>query len=456
MAKLFSVGCGPLHVAVLLLVLVVASVPVMALDLEPFVELFEKVTPYALREMEAPEDFIKGVKTGFKTCKIAKKLQDVVQDFQNSGTGDGTTTYTAVATFHIPPTTGSGGLSPTRLPVVTADITATPAASYVFCGADMVGLDVDDEEEERPGSGSVQMTTIGLFGIIHGGNQSQSLAPPFSGMVTAVYPNVTAAPSLAVVGFGRGGELSKRFPTFTYLTRYDGSAILRLPTAAAQQQGQLATTTTATTTIPLYTDPKYPRDGDGRYYVEVTGIQVGEEVVETPTELGFRPDGTGGVYLSTTEPYTYLESGVYLRLKASLMSQIQGHNPGAVPTSLDPAGKLCYVREELKVPSMAILFAGGNGVMKLGAATNVWYREGRSTVCLAILPTNLSSPGQASVLGSWLQTDRMMTIDVTHGTLTFVAPSAAAAGATAISVSCNLVCLLFLSVSLLASRLLPV
>ncbi|KAF8727066.1 hypothetical protein HU200_019567 [Digitaria exilis] len=165
-------------------------------------------------------------------------------------------------------------------------------------------------------------------------------------------PSSPQDPTWVVVGFGNG-----------------------LPTAPPQQghhleeSSQLATTTT---TIPLYTDPNH-------YYVEVTGLRVGYE-------LGFPPDGTGG-------PYTYLESNVFLWLKAALMSQIQRLNTTCPPiniawptqASLDPAGKLCYVRPELMVPPTVILFAI-NAAMRLGAATNVWYREGPSTVCLAILP----------------------------------------------------------------------
>ncbi|KAF8713936.1 hypothetical protein HU200_027918 [Digitaria exilis] len=150
-------------------------------------------------------------------------------------------------------------------------------------------------------------------------------------------------------------------------------------------------------------------------------IRVGrDDVVGTSTELGFRTDGTGGVYLNTSEPYTYLESGVYSRLKVAFISHIQKLNPGATLSLQDstPTGKLCYVHADAKltVPSMAIVFAGDNAVMKLGAEESVWYRKGPSTVCLAILPT--TTPGQASSLGSWLQSGRVMTVDVTPGTTT--------------------------------------
>ncbi|KAF8727063.1 hypothetical protein HU200_019563 [Digitaria exilis] len=363
MARLFSVSCGSLPVLLLLL----ASAPVMA-SWESAVEVLgehllewaekkttpdamreyflgraEKLTPHALREMNAPEDFIKGVKWGFKTCKILKKLQRLIE---KPNPGGGTTTYAAAAV-----------VIPTGL---MANITAK---DHGLCGPKVA---------------------VGL----------QRLGPG---------PRVSS--SWAVVGFGNGGQLSKTFPKFSYQVASDGRAVVWLPsTAAPPPQGRH--------TIPLHTNPKYPRDG--RYCVEVAGILVGDKVVRTSTKLGFRRNGTGEAYLSITEPYTYLERGVYLRLEETLMSQIKRLNPGAVPTR--SSGKLCYARTELTmVPSMAILFAG-DAVMKLGAATKLWYREGPDSVCLAILPTNLSSPGKASVLGRWLQTGRAMTVDVTPGT----------------------------------------
>nr|CAB3460354.1 unnamed protein product [Digitaria exilis] len=349
MARLFSVSCGPLPV---LLLLLLASVPIMALPWGSAVEVLgehsreffkpaEKLALHALREMKAPEDFIKGVKTGFKTCKTLKKLQGVIE---KRNLGPSGTTIAIGIKF---PT---GGYS--TIPILMADITAT---DHGLCGPKVaVGL-------PQPGPSS-----------------------------------------WAVVAFGYGGELSKTFPMFSYQVAADGRAVVRLPTAAPQGN-----------TIPFHTNT----NGDGRYYVEVTGIWVGKQVVWTSTELGFRPHGTGGVYvyLSTMVPYTYLENGVYVRLREALRLQIYGLNRGAMPTSLGPTDKLCYKRTYLTwVPPMAILF-GGNAVMEL-RQDNVWYTDqGSDTVCLAILPTtDPSSPDQASVLGSWLQTDRMMTIDVTH------------------------------------------
>nr|CAB3467225.1 unnamed protein product [Digitaria exilis] len=57
-------------------------------------------------------------------------------------------------------------------------------------------------------------------------------------------------------------------------------ALLRLPTAP--QQGQcLGGSSQATTTFPLCSPKyKYPTD-DGHYYAEITGMQVGEEAVQT-------------------------------------------------------------------------------------------------------------------------------------------------------------------------------
>jgi hypothetical protein len=114
-------------------------------------------------------------------------------------------------------------------------------------------------------------------------------------------------------------------------------------------------------------------------------------------------------YLSTAQPYTYLESSLYGRLRAAVIGQTNALNPGAMcqgsaMPSLTAADKMCYAAAALSVPRwllrIAILLDSNNAMQKMelgGAVDTVWYRES-SMICLGILPTR-----EEPVLGSMIQ-----------------------------------------------------
>lgn len=218
-------------------------------------------------------------------------------------------------------------------------------------------------------------------------------------------------------GLGRGGYLSRSFPSFSYYVTSEGRGNSVVVCWSQQPHVPAAGTGASTTLVPS----RYPNDG--RYYVRITGIRVGQEElpVQTPAELNRPPPPA---YLSTAQPYTYLESSLYGRLRAAVIGQTNALNPGATP-SLTTADKLCYAAAALSVPlrrpRIAILLASNNVMQTMemgGAADTVWYRDS-SMFCLGILPATTVEP----VLGSMIQSGRMMTIDLTAagglGTLTF-------------------------------------
>ncbi|XP_066385906.1 uncharacterized protein [Miscanthus floridulus] len=219
-------------------------------------------------------------------------------------------------------------------------------------------------------------------------------------------------------GLGRGGYLSSSFPSFSYnVTSEEGGGNSVVVCWSSQPHVPAAGTGASTTLVPS----RYPNDG--RYYVRITGIRVGQEElpVQTPAELNRPPPPA---YLSTAQPYTYLESSLYGRLRAAVIGQTNALNPGATP-SLITADKLCYSPAALSVPHrllrIAILLASNNVMQTMelgGSADTVWYRDS-SMFCLGILPATTVEP----VLGSMIQSGRMMTIDLTAagglGTLTF-------------------------------------
>lgn len=61
------------------------------------------------------------------------------------------------------------------------------------------------------------------------------------------------------------------------------------------------------------------------YYVNLTGLQVGGLLLtDIPAgTFDVRANGSGGVFLSTTLPFTYLEAAAYTVLRRELMSRVR-------------------------------------------------------------------------------------------------------------------------------------
>ncbi|CAM0953471.1 unnamed protein product [Alopecurus aequalis] len=167
------------------------------------------------------------------------------------------------------------------------------------------------------------------------------------------------------------------------------------------------------------------------YYVRLTGLEVdGQPLTDIPAgTFDVGPDGSGGVFLSTTLPVTYLEEAGYNVLRSELISRIKAQ--GVDPTNAaDDIYHLCYSTLEFvdaKVPTLALVFDGSDAVMEL-SVENYFFRLADGQTCLTILPSN-----GGSVLGSLLQVDTTMTYHINAdgtGMLTFeTAAAATAAGA---------------------------
>lgn len=167
------------------------------------------------------------------------------------------------------------------------------------------------------------------------------------------------------------------------------------------------------------------------YYVKLTGVEVDGQLLNAIPAGTFDvgADGSGGVFLSTTLPVTYLEEAGYSVLRSELISRIkaQGVDPA---NAADDLYHLCYRTEEFvnaKVPTLALVFDGSDAVMEL-SVENYFFRLADGQTCLTILPSN-----GGSVLGSLLQVDTTMTYHIHAdgtGMLTFeTAAAATAAGA---------------------------
>jgi hypothetical protein len=159
--------------------------------------------------------------------------------------------------------------------------------------------------------------------------------------------------------------------------------------------------------------------------VNVTGIEVGEDLQQVPFPLGaldLRQDGSGGgVFLSTTMPLTLLNGRVY----DSLIQTLKASMPAAsiiTRSELSP-WQLCY-RSGTQTPTITLVLDGGAATMKL-PAENCWYKQpSDGSACLAILPSPW--PTGESLLGTMAQSGRRMTYDLAARTLTFQSSSSPA------------------------------
>ncbi|CAN6221731.1 unnamed protein product [Urochloa humidicola] len=168
---------------------------------------------------------------------------------------------------------------------------------------------------------------------------------------------------------------------------------------------------------PLVNNSVYP----DLYFVKLTGIMVdGQQLNGIPAgTFDLQPDGSGGAFLSTTIPVTYLEKAAYNVVKQAFLSRIKAEAVNGSALGLD----LCYTlqpKDEMTVPKLALVFDGTGATMEL-KKHNYFYADNATNLeCLTILPIK-----GGSLLGSLLQTDTNMAYDIHGGRLIFDTVSSA-------------------------------
>ncbi|XP_051189894.1 aspartic proteinase nepenthesin-1-like [Lolium perenne] len=136
-------------------------------------------------------------------------------------------------------------------------------------------------------------------------------------------------------------------------------------------------------------------------------------------------DGSGGVFLSTTLPVTYLEQAAYNVLRRELVSGIKAQVV-APAFAADDLTRLCFLTQDFdkaKIPTISLVFDGSDAAMEL-SVENYFFKLADGTTCLTIQPSR-----GGSVLGSLLQAGRAMTYDIYAaggGQLTFEMATAGA------------------------------
>uniref|UniRef100_N1R4H6 Aspartic proteinase nepenthesin-1 n=1 Tax=Aegilops tauschii TaxID=37682 RepID=N1R4H6_AEGTA len=113
-----------------------------------------------------------------------------------------------------------------------------------------------------------------------------------------------------------------------------------------------------------------PNQNPYLYYVNLTGLQVdGQLLTGIPAgTFDVRANGSGGVFVSTTLPFTYLEEAAYKVLRRELMSRVQSQ--GLAPVNASAGHSLCFLTQhfsKLKVPKLALVFDGAHATMELKA-----------------------------------------------------------------------------------------
>ncbi|XP_066373311.1 aspartic proteinase nepenthesin-1-like [Miscanthus floridulus] len=244
-----------------------------------------------------------------------------------------------------------------------------------------------------------------------------------------------------VFGFSRGplSLVSQlQLSWFSYFLASDddsqsGSSFFQFGGDDVKQTTTTTTTNSGSAATPLLTGQLHPE----LCYVNLTGIRVGKDLVDIPAgTFGLRANGSGGVFLSTTMPVTFLEETAYDMVKQAFVKHFND-TAGVQPVDGSALGlDLCYnynkIQSNVAVPEMALVF-DGEATMEL-KEYNYFFADdtsngGTGLACLTMLPYQ-----GVSLLGSLLQTGRTMTYDIGNAKsqqLIFetAAPAAAAAPA---------------------------
>jgi Xylanase inhibitor C-terminal len=149
------------------------------------------------------------------------------------------------------------------------------------------------------------------------------------------------------------------------------------------------------------------------HYVNFTGLSLGGKHIDIPSGAYLpQPDGTGGMVLSSTSTYTYLESSAYSALRAAFINQmsslslVDGSIYGLDLCFAVPTGK------QVTIPQLTLHLNGAN--MNPMVSSYFEISSDKTVGCLLVLPIQ-----GISILGYMMQYETHMIYDVSNGLLQF-------------------------------------
>jgi hypothetical protein len=308
-------------------------------------------------------------------------------------------------------TTGShdfpvGGVDVTSAVTWTSNCAAAIGSRPVSCGDPLCDKYGDGSQQcgNKVCSGGGGSLLQGAFSL-----STYARRQAFSGDNDTVYAcSPAGTKGTAVVGLSRDSIVATSSKRFAYNLK-DGKlgSFLWLGNDVPATTGGSSSTTTK-----LISVDDTPEKDASLYYVNVTGIKVGDDG-------SVKADPAAGIMVTTTIPFTFLNPVLYDHLKQKLSSAGEEE----VKPHLDAkklGRQLCYA-SGTKLPAIALVFAGavedGAAIMKMEPEHYSYKRSQDGAVCLAILQSPLR--GGTTIIGTMVQVGRRMTYDLRDDTLTF-------------------------------------
>ncbi|KAL5223146.1 hypothetical protein ABZP36_027859 [Zizania latifolia] len=183
------------------------------------------------------------------------------------------------------------------------------------------------------------------------------------------------------------------------------------PSASTLQFGDSAGAESGVVTAPLIRSPRTSTF----YYVGLSGISVGGEVLSIPSSaFAMDSTGAGGVIVDSGTAVTRLQAPAYAALRDAFVMGTQS----LARTSGVSLFDTCYDlsdRTSVQVPAVALRFEGG-GELRLPAKNYLIPVDGAGTYCLAFAPTNAA----VSIIGNVQQQGIRVSFDTAKSTVAFI------------------------------------
>nr|XP_008366845.2 gamma conglutin 1-like [Malus domestica] len=160
----------------------------------------------------------------------------------------------------------------------------------------------------------------------------------------------------------------------------------------------------------------------GEYYINVQSIKINNKVVPLNTSLlPYSPKrGVGGTMISTTTPYTILQTSIFRAVTQLLINQLQGVpqvKPMAPFGVCFDAKKFASNKAALTVSSIDLVLDNNRNIWRL-YGHNVIVQPSPNVACLGFVDGGLR-PQASIVIGALQLEDNLLQFDLTNSRLGF-------------------------------------